>query len=141
MWLLSPCTLPTIISVGGTTASRAVDSGRECRLNVVELGRFVQTGNGLTMNRLQPSESQLTGHWIENDGQVIGDDVCQRIEWLVDSQLKQLAVDSSGWDTLLCDPSDGRLWERTYRQSEMHGGGPPQLKVISAEAARNKYGV
>ncbi len=93
------------------------------------------------MNRLQPTEIVLTGQWIESCNQVIGHDVCQRINWLIDSQLESIAIDSSGWDRLYRDPSDGRLWERTYPHSEMHGGGPPQLKIIAPETAAQKYGL
>jgi hypothetical protein len=39
------------------------------------------------------------------------------------------------------DPDDGRYWERTYPQSEKHGGGPPQLKCLTFQEASKKYGV
>jgi len=42
--------------------------------------------------------------------------------------------------TLYRDPDDGRYWERTYPQSELHGGGPPELRVLATEDARQKYG-
>ena len=90
---------------------------------------------------LQPDEIVLTGNWLVEGERVVADDVCRRIEWLVESQLERLATDSSGWDTLYRDPRDGRLWEHIYPQSEMHGGGPPQLKVVSAESAAAKYRV
>ena len=32
-----------------------------------------------------------------------------------------------------------RLCERTYPQGEMQGGGPPRLRVLSEEEARQKY--
>jgi hypothetical protein len=92
------------------------------------------------MMELQPDEIVLTGNWLVEGGRVVADDVCRRIEWLVESQLERLGTDS-GWDTLYRDPRDGRLWEHIYPQSYMHGGGPPQLKVISAESAAAKYRV
>ena len=88
---------------------------------------------------LQPNETVLTGDWLTEGGRIVADDVCGRIEWLVESRLERLAADASGWDTLYRDPRDGRLWERTYPRSEMHGGGPPQLRVISPDAAAAKY--
>jgi hypothetical protein len=90
---------------------------------------------------LQPDELMLSGKWLVEGGSVVADDVCRRIEWLVEAQLERLAADSSGWDTLYRDPRDGRLWERTYPQSEMHGGGPPELSVILPEVAAAKYRV
>jgi immunity protein 27 of polymorphic toxin system len=54
----------------------------------------------------------------------------------------QLSVYAYGcWSKLYLDPVDGGYWELTYPQSEMHGGGPPQLVHISADAAKIKYGV
>ena len=90
---------------------------------------------------LQPDEIVLTGNWLVAGGSVIADDVCRCIEWLIESRLERLATDSSGWDTLYRDPRDGRLWEHTYPQSGMHGGGPPQLKVVSPESVAAKYRV
>lgn len=91
------------------------------------------------MLELQPNESTLTGNWIEHEGRVTGDDVCLRIKWLVKSRLEFIARDRSGWDTLYRDPNDGRLWENIYPHSNWHGGGPPQLKVITKEEAIHKY--
>ena len=90
---------------------------------------------------LQSDEIVLTGNWLVEGGRVVADEVCRRIEWLVESQLERLGTDSSGWDTLYRDPRDGRLWEHTYPQSHMHGGGPPELKVVTAESAVAKYRV
>jgi hypothetical protein len=91
------------------------------------------------MNELQQDETVLIGSWLQESGSVKGDEVCQRIEWLIKSHLTSLAKDSTGWETLYRDPNDGRLWERTYPQSELHGGGPPQLRLISVDEAITKY--
>jgi hypothetical protein len=95
----------------------------------------------MVMTDLQPDETLLTGDLIVDGTTVVGDDVCRRIEWLLESRLDRLAADASGWETLYRDPRDGRLWERTYPQGEMHGGGPPQLSVVAAEDASSKYRV
>jgi Immunity protein 27 len=99
----------------------------------------MRRGSLVEMRELQPDETQLTGDWIVDGSTVVGDDVCRRIKWLVDSRLEQ--VTTTGWETLFRDPNDGRLWERTYPQGEMHGGGPPQLSVVSEESASSKYRV
>jgi hypothetical protein len=70
---------------------------------------------------------------------VTADAVAKRIEWLTGEVLEPLASDSSGWETLFRDPGDGRLWEQTFPHSEMHGGGPPRLQVISENGAAAKY--
>jgi hypothetical protein len=93
------------------------------------------------MNDLQPNESILTGQWVMEGDRVVADETCRRIEWLIELRLDRLANDSSGWETLYRDPRDGRLWEHTYPQSHMHGGGPPQIHIISSDVAASKYGV
>jgi hypothetical protein len=93
------------------------------------------------MKALQPNETVLTGSWIDEGGSIKGDDICQRIEWLIKSHLKCLVKDSTGWDTLYRDPVDNRLWERTYPNGDWHGGGPPQLNVVSKEQASAKYNI
>ena len=90
---------------------------------------------------MQPNETVLTGQWLLDGERVVADETCERIEWLIDCRLEQLAKHSSGWETLYRDPRDGRLWEHTYPQGEMNGGGPPQLQVISSDAAAFKYGI
>jgi Immunity protein 27 len=57
------------------------------------------------------------------------------------SRFQKIGHDWSGWDTLYRDPASGELWEIIYPKSEMHGGGPRQLKAISLADARSKYGI
>jgi len=90
--------------------------------------------------RIKPSETLLTGKWVEQGAEIIGDPTAKRIDDLVQNHLALLGRDASGWDALYRDPNDSRLWELTYPQSELQGGGPPQLKVISADEAKAKYG-
>jgi len=88
---------------------------------------------------LSPHESELVGQCVRSGGGVKADAVSARIEWLTQEVLEPLANDSSGWETLFRDPSDGRLWERTFPDSEMHGGGPAGLRLISEDDAAAKY--
>ncbi len=93
------------------------------------------------VNPLQPHETELTGQWIAEDGLVRGDDTCERIKWLTQSYLVQVAYsrDGGGWETLFQDPGDGRLWERTYPRGEMHGGGPPRLSLLTPDQVAIRY--
>ncbi len=93
------------------------------------------------MKELAPDEAVLKGAWLSRSGKTIEDDVSQRIKWLIRTSLKRRANDASGWDTLYEDPRDGRLWELVYPRSEMHGGGPPLLQIVTPEVARTKYGI
>jgi len=90
--------------------------------------------------KLTPQETDLVGTWQMKHDTLVADPTCNRIEWLISEHLVRLASDFSGWVELYRDPDDGRLWELTWPQSELHGGGPPRLSCLTIEAARNKYG-
>jgi hypothetical protein len=90
--------------------------------------------------KIQPNEFQLTGKWLSRDGRVVADETCARINELIHSHLKQLGRDASGWNVLYRDPEDGRFWELTYPQSDLHGGGPPQLQCLALDEAKTRYG-
>ncbi len=92
------------------------------------------------MKTLRSHEIDLIGDWIVQGTQVEGDETCKRIKWLVAEKLKEITTDPSGWDVLYRDPADGRYLELKYTKSHMHGGGPPRLKYLSVEQAKNKYG-
>src|SRR4029453_14471605 len=94
------------------------------------------------MDKLSPTEHDLIGNWVVAEGGVGTDHTAKRMEWLTTHVLEK-AGDSpqyGAWETLFRDPVDGRSWERTYPKSEMHGGGPPRLRIIPAEQTRAKYG-
>jgi hypothetical protein len=91
--------------------------------------------------KILPDENILVGQWTtDEEGNVIADSVCRRIEELIKCHLKEIARDNSGWDVLYCNPEDGRLWELTYPKSSLHGGGPPQLRCVTSDEAKKKYG-
>lgn len=92
------------------------------------------------MKMLQARETDLIGEWKFVDGKMIGNETCERIEYLVSSVLREIGRDASGWDVLYCDPRDHRYWELIYPQSHMHGGGPPQLRCLTLNEAKIKYG-
>lgn len=88
---------------------------------------------------INSNEIQIIGHWVVKNGAVTVDSNCERISNLTQGFLIEQGRDESGWDALYKDPNDGRLWELTYPNSELQSGGPPQLQVISLEAATRKY--
>ena len=93
----------------------------------------------LNVARPKPDEVELVGCWKLNEGKLSADETANRIADLVREWFKAVAKSSDGWDRLLQDPDDGRYWELTYPMSEMQGGGPPMLRVISEDIARSKY--
>lgn len=88
---------------------------------------------------LRSDETLLNGEWIMSAHGVFSDETCKRIEALTADVLKHLASDASGWYSLFEDPADGRLWELYYPSGEMHGGGPPSLRNVTAQQAASKY--
>ena len=90
---------------------------------------------------LKPSETSLIGQWLSHDGQVVADESCRRIRNLVAEHLIQVARSPDGWSSLYRDPADGRLWEHTYPESGLHGGGPPALMWLSPKQALARYGI
>lgn len=92
------------------------------------------------MNEINPGEIEIIGKWVEVEGAVVPDKTCHRIESLTKNYLLELGSDPSGWDILYRDPCDGRLWELIYPQSELQGGGPPQLRHLPTGIAKQKYG-
>lgn len=100
---------------------------------------------GLTVGDAQdgspPLEHLIVGKWVDVAGGVAGDEACVRIRSLVEHHFEFVASHpkEGGWRTLFRDPRDGRLWERVYLQSHLQGGGPPCLRHISPEEAKDAF--
>jgi hypothetical protein len=90
---------------------------------------------------IKPAKTVIAGGWISDNGCMVGDGVLKRIRALTESYLVGIGKDTSGWLVLYRDPFDGRYWELTYPQGEMQGGGPPELRCISAEEARQTFSI
>jgi len=73
------------------------------------------------------------------DGTMVQDSICERIQWLTESVLREISVDGDNWIALYQDPQDDRYWELSYPLGHMQGGGPPALRIISEKEAREKY--
>lgn len=87
-----------------------------------------------------PEEVAIEGRWIFAKGKMVADEAALRIDDLTASYLEFVAaIDTCS--LLYRDPKDGRLWEQSYPQGEMHGGGPPKLSVVSLEEARKRDSV
>jgi hypothetical protein len=91
------------------------------------------------MDELRSDETRLVGTWKVQDGRLQADDVARRINSLVANVLRKRAASPDGWTVLYQDPGDGRFWELTYPQSEMDGGGPPELREIASQEVAKKY--
>ncbi len=91
------------------------------------------------MTEIEPSETELVGHWLETPDGVVADHAARRIENLTTSYLSEVDQSEDGWSVLYVDPIDGRYWELTYPNSEMHGGGPPKLTALALSEAERRY--
>jgi Immunity protein 27 len=91
--------------------------------------------------KLRPEEYELIGRWIVSGGSATGDAVEDHINRLIASHLQKVAIsrELGAWEVLYRDPTDGRYWELTYPQGEMHGGGPKRLTCIARKVAAAKY--
>jgi hypothetical protein len=85
------------------------------------------------------SPNELVGRWIvDNTGKVIADAVEAQIQRAMRSFV-ELAHREGGWTTLYRNPFDDSYWERTFPQSELHGGGPSKLTRLTAEQVSERY--
>ncbi|MGH0004188.1 Imm27 family immunity protein [Pseudovibrio ascidiaceicola] len=91
------------------------------------------------MKQLASYEEKLIGAWVYESGQVIANATCDRIHFLTNNTLSNVATSNDGWSTLYEDPCDGRLWELTYNDSSSHGAGPPVLKTLTQDEATSQY--
>ena len=92
------------------------------------------------MKKIQSNDIQIVGTWTFKNGEIIADKNCKRIEYLINSELKKVSSNESGWSTLYLDSQYNNYWELTYPESEMHGGGPPKLeKVTDLNMLNKKY--
>ena len=85
---------------------------------------------------LRADEKELVGMWLDLGGRVTGDAIYDRVEWLTAARLEKLAENLPELAELYRDPRDNRLWERLLP----FPGGPPTLRLISAEDAARKFG-
>lgn len=90
--------------------------------------------------RIDPGQTTIIGNWIQRDGKIVEDAVCQRIRDLVNSHLTLLGRSEDGWNKLYLDDADLRFWELTLPWGEMHGGGPPKLEVVDLDSVIKRYG-
>lgn len=90
---------------------------------------------------ISADEQIIKGKWLFENHEIRKDANSMRIEWLIKNHLKWISKDTSGWLNLYKDPDDQRYWELQFEDSDFHGGGPPTLICISADAVAKRYNI
>ncbi|TMJ46257.1 MAG: hypothetical protein E6G85_31775 [Alphaproteobacteria bacterium] len=74
-----------------------------------------------------PFLTELTDVWIFRDGKMVAEGGTKAIDDLL---AKLVELKRGNWATLYRHVETGELWDLVYPQSEMHGGGPRQLRRL-----------
>lgn len=74
-------------------------------------------------------EKELIGKWVFKEGKVVADSNCELIESMINNDLTEIEISEDGW-TKRYQHLNGSVWELTYPESHLHGGGPPKLTRI-----------
>lgn len=74
-------------------------------------------------------ENEIIGKWIFTDGKIVSDSNCDLIESMIKNDLKEIEIRDDGW-VKRYQHTNGSIWELTYPESLLHGGGPPKLTRI-----------
>ena len=69
----------------------------------------------------------LRDTWVMHGSEIKAEGDAAKITDLLKDKLERLNVTDGGWRRLLRRSTDGSLWELSFPQSEMHGGGPRVL--------------
>jgi len=72
---------------------------------------------------------QIVGNWIYENGEIVADSNCKIIESMLKEELREIEVSEDGWTKRYQD-ENGNIWELTFPESNLLGGGPPQLTRI-----------
>ena len=72
---------------------------------------------------------EIIGNWELQNGTVKADANCKLIESMLKNDLTEIMVSQDGW-LKQYKGKDGFIWELTFPQSHLQGGGPPKLTRI-----------
>ena len=75
------------------------------------------------------NKKEIIGNWDFKNGEIIADSNCKLIESMIKNELKEIMTSENGW-TKQYEGKDGIIWELTFPQSHLQGGGPPKLTRI-----------
>jgi|TARA_B110000902_G_scaffold86485_1_gene102630 hypothetical protein len=76
------------------------------------------------------NQKEIIGKWIFKDGKVLADSNCNTIELMIKNDLIEFESDDDNWIKKNKGKKDGSIWELTYPEGHLHGGGPPKLNKV-----------
>ena len=79
---------------------------------------------------MTPSED-LRDIWHLEDGKVAARGDAAAIDEMLATKLEEVRTDEGGWVVIFRHRDTNQLWELSYPQSELHGGGPRRLRRIN----------
>ena len=77
-----------------------------------------------------PSARELNDIWAVEGGNVVARGDAAAIDDMLASSLEKVGSEEGGWTTIYRDRETNDVWELTYPQSHMHGGGPRRLRLL-----------
>jgi len=79
--------------------------------------------------RMTPSEDLRDVRYAEN-GKVTACGDAAAIDEMLATKLEEVRTEKSGWTIVFRHRDTNQLWELSYPQSELQGGGPRRLRRI-----------
>jgi len=81
-------------------------------------------------NRAMPSSTELNDIFAIEGGNVVIRGDAGIIDDMLQNKLEKVRSDERGWTTVCRHRDTNELWELSYPQSDLHGGGPRRLRMI-----------
>lgn len=75
------------------------------------------------------NDREIIGNWEFKNGKIIADLNCQLIESMLKEDLSEFKTSEDGWKKQY-KGKESDIWELTFPQSHLQGGGPPKLTKI-----------
>lgn len=80
-------------------------------------------------------DDELRDSWKSDGTRMVARGDTAAIDDMLESKLEKQKADASGWYVLYRHRDTGQLWELTYPQSHMQGGGPRLLRCLGDDAS------
>ena len=78
---------------------------------------------------MAPSKD-LRDVWYSEDGKTTARGDAAAIDEMLSTKLEKIRTEENGWIVIYRHRDTNQLWELSYPQSELHGGGPRRLRLI-----------